>query len=232
MNIYLLQLIGKWFTILFMSLASMFGTFNLSKEIINVINYDKDKASMIVSSIVEYETVIKYNPERPLDSKRTLVNGENGIVYQDKNGTRIKTLKEKVDEVIEIGTGKYGEYTGTLTLYGVDCATCDGVGAVACAVDGKTYNLKTDGVNFNDSEYGEVRILAAPLAEFPCGTVVEINNSDMSKTYGIVLDTGGALVNAYNNGNILFDLAHLTESDLPQHGTNRNTKFRVRRWGW
>lgn len=231
MNIYLLQLIGKWFSLLFMSIASMFGTFDLSKEIINVNNYDKDKSSMIVSSVVEYDTIIKYNEDRPLNSKRTLVNGENGIIYQNKNGTKIKTLKEKVDEVIEIGTGKYGEYTGTLTLYGPDCATCDGIGAVACAVDGKTYNLKTDGVNFNDSEYGEVRILAAPLKEFPCGTVVEINNSDMTKTYGIVLDTGGALVNAYQNGNILFDLAHLTETDLP-HGTNKNTKFSVRRWGW
>ena len=232
MNIYLLQLIGKWFSLLFMSIASMFGTFDLSKEIINVNNYDKDKSSMIVSSVVEYDTIIKYNEDRPLNSKRTLVSGENGIIYQNENGTKIKTLKEKVDEVIEIGTGKYGEYTGTLTLYGADCTTCDGVGAVACAVDGKTYNLITDGVKFNDTEYGEVRILAAPLAEFPCGTVVEINNSDMTKTYGIVLDTGGALVNAYNNGNILFDLAHLTESDLPQHGTNKNTKFSVRRWGW
>lgn len=231
MNINLLQLVFKLVSLLVMSVASMFGTFNLSKEVINVNNYDKDKGSKVINTIVEYDTVFKYNPKLPINSRRVLVEGEDGIIYQDELGTTVKTLKEKVDEVVEVGTGKYGEYVGTLTLYGPDCDTCDGLGLVACPVNGGSYNLKTDGIYYSDKEYGKIRILAAPLSEFPCGTIVEINNSDMESTLGIVLDTGGALVSAYKNGNILFDLANKTENDLP-HGTNRNTKFSVKRWGF
>ncbi len=231
MSIYLLQLISKLFSLLVMSIASIFGTFDLSKEIINVNNYDKDKGSKIVSTIVQYDTVIKYNSKVPAENKRVLVKGEDGIIYQDEQGETVKTLKEKVDEVVEVGTGKQGEYTGTLTLYGPDCVSCSGDGSVACSVNGKHYSLKTDGIHFNDSYYGDIRILAAPLQQFPCGTIIEINNSDMSKTLGIVLDTGGALINAYNNGNILIDLAHTTENDIV-NGTNSNTKFSVKRWGW
>lgn len=231
MNIHLLQLAGKIISLLVMSIASIFGTFNLSKESINVSNYDKDKASKIVNTVVKYDTIVKYNSKIPSSYTRVLVEGVNGVIYQDELGKTVITLKEKVDEVIEIGTGKYGEYTGTLTLYGPDCDTCNGIGTVACSVSGRAYNLISDGVIYNDSEYGEVKILAAPLAEFPCGTIVEINNSNLTKSLGIVLDTGGALVNAYNNGNILFDLANRTEDELP-FGTDRNTRFSVRRWGW
>lgn len=231
MNIFLLQTLGKIGSLFITCFASIFGTFDLSKEIININNYDKDKGSKVVSEIVEYETIYKYNTNVPANERNVLTKGEDGLIYKDDAGKVIKVLKEKVDEVIEIGTGKYGEYSGTLTLYGPDCDTCDGLGYVACPVAGKSYSLKNDGMYYEDAVYGKVRILAAALTEFPCGTIIEINNSDMTSTVGIVLDTGAALVNAYNKGNILIDLAHSTENDLP-HGTNFNTKFTVKRWGW
>lgn len=232
MNIYLLQLVGKLMSLLFMSVASMFGTYNFSQEVINVNNYDKDKGSKVVNTILEYDTVVKYNAKVPSNIVNVLVEGENGIVYQDSFGSTVKTLKDKIDRVIEIGTGKYGEYKGILTLYGPDCDTCDGLGMTYCPIaQGKYHNLLEEGAYFDDQQYGKIRILAAPLAEFPCGTIIEVTNSNMTKTIGIVLDTGGALVNAYNKGNILIDLAHESEEVLP-HGTDSNTKFSVKRWGW
>ena len=54
----------------------------------------------------------------------------------------------------------------------------------------------------------------------------------MTKEIGIVLDTGSGMKKAYNEGWILIDLAHETETDLPGHGTNQNTNFSVKRWGW
>lgn len=233
MNIYLLQLVGKAISLFVMSIASIFGTFDLSESVINVTNVDKDKGSKVVSTVVEYNTITKYNTKLPSNVKNILVNGENGIVYQDQAGSTVKTLKEKIDEVIEVGTGKYGEYKGVLTLYGPDCETCDGLGILYCPdVKGEYYNLLNDGIYFKDNDYGQIRILAAALAEFPCGTIIEINNSDMTKTVGIVMDTGSGLINAYNNGTILIDLAHTSEKELPSHGTNRNTNFSVKRWGW
>ena len=233
MNIYLLQLLSKIITILFMAVASVFNLFDVSKQLITVNNYDKDKGSKIISTILEYDTIIKYNPKVPINNQKTLVQGEDGLAYQDESGTTIKILKEKIDEVIEIGTGKYGEYNGVLTLYGADCDTCDGVGYVYCPVGpNKYHNLITDGIYYEDTEYGKVRILSAAIAEFPCGTIIEINNSDMTKEIGIVLDTGSGMINAYNQGWFLIDLAHKTETDLPTFGTNRNTNFSVKRWGW
>lgn len=233
MNIYLVQLVSKIISVLFMSVASFFNIFDLSKQTITVHNYDKDKELKIINTVVEYDTITKYNPKIPYNNQKVLVEGENGLVYKDESGTIIRTLKEKVDEVIEVGTGKYGEYKGVLTLYGPDCETCDGRGVVYCPVGKyKYHNLINDGIYYNDSEYGNVRILAAALAEFPCGTIIEINNSDMTKTVGIVLDTGSGMRKAYSEGWILIDLAHATEKELPAHGTNRNTNFSVKRWGW
>ena len=233
MNIYLVQLLSKIVSVLFMSIASLFNLFDLSKQTITVNNYDKDKELKIINTIVEYETITKYNPKIPYNNQKVLVEGQNGLVYKDESGTVIRTLKEKLDEVIEVGTGKYGEYKGVLTLYGPDCQTCDGRGVVYCpTIDRKWHNLINDGIYYNDSEYGNVRILAAALGEFPCGTIIEINNSDMRKTIGIVLDTGSGMRKAYSEGWILIDLAHATEKELPAHGTNRNTNFSVKRWGW
>ena len=51
----------------------------------------------------------------------------------------------------------------------------------------------------------------------------------------IVLDTGGAMRSAYQNGNILVDIAFSSEdSDGINRATNRsgNVKFKVYRNGW
>jgi len=233
MNIYLLQLLGKIISLLFMTMASIFNMFDISKGFITVNNSDASKGSKVVNTIVEYDTILKYSSKLPINNQKILTEGQNGLIYQDEQGNTIRTIKEKVDEVIEVGTGKYGEYNGVLTLYGADCETCDGVGYVYCpTIDRKWHNLIEDGIYYEDSEYGKVRILAAATAEFPCGTIIEINNSDMTKVIGIVLDTGSGMKKAYSEGWILIDLAHVTETDLPSHGTNRNTNFSVRRWGW
>lgn len=233
MNIYLVQLISKVISVLFVSVATFFNMFDMSKEIITVNNSDASKGSEVVNTVVEYDTILKYSSKMPINNQRTLVQGENGLIYQDEEGKLVRTIKEKVDEVIEVGTGKYGEYNGVLTLYGADCDTCDGVGYVYCPVENNKYhNLIEDGIYYEDKEYGKVRILSAALVEFPCGTIIEINNSDMENIIGIVLDTGSGMKRAYSEGWILIDLAHQTETDLPTHGTNRNTNFSVRRWGW
>ena len=93
------------------------------------------------------------------------------------------------------------------------------------------HNLISDGIYYKDSEYGRVRILSADHREFPCGTIVEITNRDLHKELGIVLDTGSGMRKAYNEGWILIDLAFENEEDL-WHVTNKNTTFKVQRWGW
>ena len=240
MNSYLVKLLGKiiglvtcLIVISFVSISLFYKPKDVSFQNITVNNSDIYKESKLESIAVKYDTIIKYNPKMPISNKRILIPGQNGFVYKDNDGNIVRTLKEKTDEVIEVGTAKPGEYNGVLTLYGPDCATCDGHGYVYCPVAGNKYHsLIKDGMYYEDKEYGKVRILSAALAEFPCGTIIEINNKNLTKEIGIVLDTGSGMKKAYNEGWILIDLAHETEKNLPAYGTTHNTSFSVKRWGW
>lgn len=233
MNAFFIRSVIEAFTFLILSFNSIFDFYQVKELNINVNNADVNKSLSIINTILDYETEIIYSSNIPSGITNILVKGQDGIVYLDGTGKIYKTLKEKINEVVEVGTGKQGEYTGIVTGYGPDCVTCDGRGYVACPTKtGKWTNLITDGIYYEDPKYGSLRIVAADHREFPCGTVVEISNSDLATPIlGIVLDTGAAMRNAYNNGNIHFDVAFETEVGLT-FGINKNTNFSVKRWGW
>ena len=142
------------------------------------------------------------------------------------------TVFESVTEEVTIGTGPKAEYAGMLTGYGPDCVGCTGL--LYCPdSDGKYHYLTNDieSTYFYDKEYGKVRILASDPTLFPCGTIIHIVNNDLD-IYGVCLDTGIAMRNAWRNyGSVLIDLAFTSES-VTNVVTNRNTNFTVLRWGW
>ena len=71
--------------------------------------------------------------------------------------------------------------TGKMSGYGPDCVGCSGYLAYGTYVgDGNVY--------YNDSEYGNVRIVAGDK-KYKFGTIVKINNSMLA----IVLDRGGSI---------------------------------------
>ena len=85
-------------------------------------------------------------------------------------------------------------------------------------------DAKNNNIYYNDKEYGKVRILAAYTGEFPCGTIIEVNNSEKDGLIGVVLDTGGGMIDAYRIGWTLIDLAYESESKI-EVGINKNTSF-------
>jgi 3D (Asp-Asp-Asp) domain-containing protein len=229
MNIYLLQIVVKWFHLLIISIISIGGNAVFNYDIKNDNN---DKGLNIVNTVVEYNTIYRYNHKIPSNVTNVLVKGEDGLVYQDELGNNSHVIKPKVDEIVEKGSGPYGEYNGVLTVYGPDCATCDGRGITWCKTPNNTYhNLINDGMYYNDKDFGKVRILAADHRAFQCGTIIEIKNSDLDSVLGIVMDTGSGMRDAYDQGWTLVDLAFETEKNIGM-GTNRNTNFSVKRWGW
>lgn len=233
MNIFFIRSILEFLTFIIISFNSLINSYQIMEFNININNPDKNKSLSVVNTVLEYQTEIIYNAKIPSGITNVLVEGQDGIVYLDTNGNIYKTLKEQINEVVEVGTGKYGEYTGIVTGYGPDCKTCDGRGYVACPTQtGKWTNLFTDGIFYDDERYGSLQILAADWRGFPCGTVIEINNNDLSKPIlGIVLDTGFAMRNAYDKGYVHIDVAFETEVGLV-FNTNKNTNFSVKRWGW
>ncbi len=233
MNFYLLNLFGKWVSLGILSIMSLFG-FTLEEETTEISNSNINKNVNINSTVIEHETIETFDSSIPSNITKVITEGKDGVIYYNDDGTIV--LEEVVDEEVIIGTGKNGEYTGVMTGYGPDCSTCSGRGYVSCKTeDKKNFNLINDGVYYNDDEYGEVRVLAAALSEFPCGTIVEVKSSNLGDFTGIVMDTGYTMREQLKNGVYHFDVAYETEKNEEiKKATNMSGEviYSVQRWGW
>ena len=233
MNFYLLNLLGKWVSLGILSIMSLFG-FTLEEETTEISNSNINKNVNINSTVIEHETIETFDSSIPSNITKVITEGKDGVIYYNDDGTIV--LEEVVDEEVIIGTGKNGEYTGVMTGYGPDCSTCSGRGYVSCKTeDKKNFNLINDGVYYNDDEYGEVRVLAAALSEFPCGTIVEVKSSNLGDFTGIVMDTGYTMREQLKNGVYHFDVAYQTEKDesiKKATDMSGDVIYSVQRWGW
>ena len=125
-------------------------------------------------------------------------------------------------------------YYGTITAYGPDCAGCSGITASGYKVAENNGGVITSiTTTYTDEEYGELRILASSNV-FPFGTVMRISGERIDGyIMGIVLDRGGAMNNAWGDGEVLIDLLFATEksSEVYEFGRQKNVKFEVLRYG-
>ena len=216
------------------SLVSMIACiYMIVAEVLNpgttILNPVPNMTSMLTGEIVPYKTEYVYNDSMSSKAKpMVLEEGINGLIFNSKQLSSVK------NEIVEVGTGTEGEYTGTLTGYGPDCPGCSLVGNVSCLTrEGTKHSLINDGVYYTDERYGSVRIIATDNSLLPCGTIINIENSDMEMFTAIVLDTGYTMRNAWRNGIVWIDLAFSSEEDARNNMvTNKNTKFSVQRWGW
>ena len=233
MNTYLLGLISKWASIICLSVTGLFNSGSLFSEEKNIVeNTNKTKNSIIEVAEINYETETIYNNKLPKNTSITKKEGQKGLAYKDNNDKIIEVIKKPEKAIIEVGTGEEGKYVGKMTGYGADCNGCSG--NLSCKTkSGASWNLTTNGINYNDDEFGSVRIIAAALSKFPCGTIIEVNNPNLGTFNTIVLDTGGSMINAYKNGIIHMDLAFISETSSGIHQvTNSNVEYNVKRWGW
>ena len=230
MNIFLIQVIGNFVNFLTVTILSLFGMLNSVDTEIK--NSDVTKNSYIENQTINYSTVYQYNSKIPSNISRVLVKGEDGIVYVNNYDNTQIVLKEVVNEIVEVGTGTQGMFQGRLTGYGPDCPGCSSVGNVSCRTkEGLNHSLINNGITYTDQEYGEVRILAAATSAFPCGTIIAVDNGILTPFYAIVLDSGYDMRNAWQNGNVWFDLAFESQASVT-NVSNKTALFSVQRWGW
>ena len=197
-------------------------------------NRTKDMTTVITNEVEAYETDYVYVENIPSTAdKIVLEEGINGLDYT-YDGLTYVHLSDKKNEVVQVGTGANGEYTGRLTGYGPDCPGCSIVGNVACLTkEGTRHSLITDGLYYEDDTYGSVRILAADNGAFPCGTIVKVDYGVLKEFYGIVLDSGATMRSAWSEGVVWMDLAFSSQKEALTGGaTSLNTKFSVQRWGF
>lgn len=235
MNIYLLDLFGKWISFLFIGIASLFNLTDLTEEQVQM-KLDNNLHVSVINETIDYEIIKKYNNKIPINKTQVLQEGVTGIIHKNPDGEVVQVLRESKPEIIEIGTGKIGEFTGRITGYGADCYGCSG--QVYCPdANRKYHHLVKDGENYIDDEYGEVRILAGARDLFECGTIITVDSPRSERFIGIILDTGGDMNKAWTqNGEVWIDLAHESQSGEGKKRTfavtSDNVKYSVERWGW
>lgn len=231
MNIYILQVLKKFFTLISIACISIVGNNNVVEKNIAI----KDKSTIYTNYVEKYTTTYEYSDSLPASEEKIKQEGVNGLYYYNE-------LKEKIiirnvqEEIVLKGSGSTGYFRGWTTGYGPDCKTCSGGGNVSCRVNGKPFNLINDGVYYDDSEYGKVRVIAATKKVFPCGSIVYVDNKIQEPFYAIVLDRGSALEYSYNvNNTIHIDIAFKTQKDeevWKATNTKNTAEFNVKRWGF
>lgn len=234
MNLYLLNLIGKWIGVLFVSILSLFGHYE-EKEI-TAFNTNKNMSLNLTTEIIPYQSEVKYNNEKPNGEKTVLVNGENGYLVKNNENGNYKIIKNPTNEVVEVGTyvkpapsvttvsgaGTVNSFIGKMTMY-YNCPNRN-----YCKTSAG-HDLKAS-VYYNDSTYGNVRVLSAATSAFPIGTIIEVTNTPRGTFYGIVLDTGGSMISAMKRGEVHIDLA--VDAAVEKAYTYHNVGFNVKRYGY
>lgn len=205
---------------------------NTSESTFYAIKTNNELSPMVVNKVIPYETIYEYNQKIPSNITKVVQEGSNGLGYEE-DGV-LKVLVEAKNAYIEKGTGAYGEFQGIITGYGPDCKTgCTGI--LYCPTkQGKYINLY-DGIYYEDDEYGPVRILAAAVSKFPCGTIIEVKTNKEKPFLGIVMDTGSAMRSALKKGIVHIDVAFETEKDpnvTKMTDFSGNVKYSVQRWGY
>jgi 3D (Asp-Asp-Asp) domain-containing protein len=216
----------RFFAFLFLTSTSFAGM-AFSRTII-VSNDSFDKSSTLSVVPISYDVETRYSDDLLYGEEKVVQEGIDG--YALESGT---VVVEPTNKIIEVGRGPISISYGSTTGYGANCVGCSG--NVACSTRNGTHNLIRDGIYYNDSKYGNVRIIAADNSLYSCGTIIEIDNGIMDPFMAIVLDTGGAMRSAWSNGNILIDIAFPSEySNGVNDATNKsgNVKFKVYRNGW
>ena len=222
MSINFLQIIGKYITLTLLSILSFLGIDNFNEKIFIANKIDLKP----VVTTIKYDTKIIYNEKVPSNIEKVIQKGEDGLSEDNK------IVKEATEEIIEKGTGAYGIFKGRLVGYGPDCPGCSIKGNVACKTeDKKVFSLISDGIYYEDSEFGSVRILATDLKKFPCGTIIKVEKEDGTVFMAVVLDRIGT-----KSETPLFDLAYSSEMDKTVFNadklTGKNITFNVQRWGF
>ena len=205
---------------------------------------------LVASIVINTMVVVRKQEKEKVSSKITfeihpdkMVSSYNFVevapVEEEKVEEEVVVEEVKEEETVSVTTSTPNEvndavFVGKMTGYGADCIGCSGVGALSCrGADGSRHTLTENGEYYNDATYGTVRIVAAALDKFPCGTIVKVDHPALGSFYAVVMDTGGSMRNAWANGYVWMDLAFKTESDPDIYATtSSNTTYSVQRWGW
>ena len=210
--------------ILFMGCCLLVSTTTPYRQDIDVNN----KITYVNSDAIKKEEVIEIAPveiiteveEEPIKVEKVQ---EKVIEEKSKNDTVNKTESaedntNKPNIETNIPSLTVGStFTGTMSGYGSDIGNFTASG-----------HYIGDSIYYNDSTYGNVRILSGD-DDIPFGTIVRVTNSKIGEFIGIVIDTGSKV--GFDKVHD-FDLLFKTSKEAMNYGISKNVTFEILRVGY
>ncbi len=210
--------------ILFMGCCLLVSTTTPNIKDIDVNN----KITYVNSDAIKKEEVIEIAPveiiteveEEPIKVEKVQ---EKVIEEKSKNDTVNKTESaedntNKPNIETNIPSLTVGStFTGTMSGYGSDIGNFTASG-----------HYIGDSIYYNDSTYGNVRILSGD-DDIPFGTIVRVTNSKIGEFIGIVIDTGSKV--GFDKVHD-FDLLFKTSKEAMNYGISKNVTFEILRVGY
>lgn len=210
--------------ILFMGCCLLVSTTTPNIKDIDVNN----KITYVNSDAIKKEEVIEIAPveiiaeveEEPIKVEKVQ---EKVIEEKSKNDTVNKTEpaedntnKPNIEtNILSLTVGS--TFTGTMSGYGSDIGNFTASG-----------HYIGDSIYYNDSTYGNVRILSGD-DDIPFGTIVRVTNSKIGEFIGIVIDTGSKV--GFDKVHD-FDLLFKTSKEAMNYGISKNVTFEILRVGY
>lgn len=132
---------------------------------------------------------------------------------------------------VTVGTSEQAyvgyKFSGSMSAYGRDCCSSD---PNKWGITASGFNIFTNGMYYNDPEYGRVRIIAASRNDFYLYSVIKINDPLDGIYNAIVLDRGDSNIGIGRR--FVFDLVvESQEWARINYGVHKNVAFEVLRIG-
>lgn len=215
---------------LLFSLPIMLLTVKVNTSTVNSLSDTKKLSTGLFSKVDEVTAVSVLEEEEPVNSEETDISSDDEDVEEassKKTASENKTNQEKnnnvdttsKEESVPVSSDVLVSYTGKMSFYNANCTGCSGITSTGIDVsDGRIY--------YQDSQYGQVRIVAAGT-EISKWSIIRIKNSSLgSNVLAIVLDRGGDIGLGRK---FLIDM--LTNSSEGRSGINSNITVEVLRNG-
>ena len=160
------------------------------------------------------------------EKEKIVTNADPSALHIKKKQFNLNSITDSLIPTLNIADAKYSEVletrVGKLTAYGPDCPGCSGR-------VGWGQNVTGGNIYYNDSTYGQLRIVAGDK-KYPYGTIVRIKNSRAgSDIMAIILDRGGSVGIGKAT---MFDLLFTSGSEASSFGTSNNCTFEILRYGF
>ena len=115
------------------------------------------------------------------EKEKIVTNADPSALHIKKKQFNLNSITDSLIPTLNIADAKYSEVletrVGKLTAYGPDCPGCSGR-------VGWGQNVTGGNIYYNDSTYGQLRIVAGDK-KYPYGTIVRIKNSRAGSGYYI-----------------------------------------------